>query len=61
MTLAPTTTYWIDTLYDLTFEWLECLIDSWIKRVSVSYGNYRIVLPRWLVLMTLIGLTMAFA
>ena len=51
---------WLDDLYDLTFDWLDRYIDSWLKRVGISYGDQRIVVPRWMILMVLIGLMMAF-
>ena len=61
MTLTPYhhATHWVDTAYDLTFEWLDSLVDSWQKPVSINYGNTHMVVPRWLILMILIGLTMA--
>ena len=61
MTLTPYhhATHWVDAAYDLTFEWLDTLVDSWQKPVSINYGNNHLVVPRWLVLMILIGLTMA--
>ena len=63
MTSVPNhtpTTQWLDDLYDWTFDWLDQYIDSWLKRVGISYGHQQIRVPRWLILMALIGLTMAF-
>jgi hypothetical protein len=56
----PASTQWLDDLYDLTFDWLDRYIDGWLKRVGISYGDQRVVVPRWMILMALIGLMMAF-
>lgn len=62
MTSAPhhtASTQWLDDLYDLTFEWLDHYIDGWLRRVGINYGHQRVVVPRWMILMALIGLMMA--
>lgn len=61
MTSAPNhtaSTQWLDDLYDLTFDWLDHYIDGWLKRVGISYGHQQLRVPRWLILMALIGLMM---
>ena len=49
----------VDRFYDGVFLWLDCLVDSWLKRLSLHYGDVTVRLPRWLVLMILVGLMMA--
>lgn len=49
----------LDRFYDGVFLWLDCLVDSWLKRFSLHYGDATVRLPRWLVLMILVGLMMA--
>jgi hypothetical protein len=49
----------VDRFYDGVFLWLDCLVDSWLKRLSLHYGDVTVRVPRWLVLMILVGLMMA--